>query len=45
MQDGRNAWRLGPEGRYEKIEKKGRHVRSAQAILMQRYSASVTKKK
>jgi polyphosphate kinase len=45
MQDGRNAWRLGPEGHYEKIEKKGRHVRSAQAILMQRYSASVTKKK
>jgi len=45
MQDGRNAWRLGPEGRYEKIEKKGRHVRSAQAILMQRYSASVKKKK
>ena len=45
MQDGRNAWRLDSEGRYEKIEKKGRHVRSAQAILMQRYSASVTKKK
>jgi len=45
MQDGRNAWRLDSEGRYEKIEKKGRHVRSAQAILMQRYSASVKKKK
>jgi len=40
MQDGRNAWRLGPAGCYTKIEKKGRHIRSAQAILMQRYSAS-----
>jgi polyphosphate kinase len=45
MQDGRNAWRLAPEGHYEKIEKKGRHIRSAQAILMQRYSASAKHKK
>ncbi len=45
MQDGRNAWRLAPEGHYEKIEKKGRHIRSAQAILMQCYSASVKNKK
>jgi len=45
MQDGRNAWRLAPEGHYEKIEKKGRHIRSAQAILMQRYSASAKNKK
>jgi hypothetical protein len=45
MQDGRNAWRLDSEGRYEKIEKKGRHIRSAQAILMQRYSASAKNKK
>ena len=45
MQDGRNAWRLAPEGHYEKIEKKGRHIRSAQAILIQRYSASAKNKK
>lgn len=45
MQDGRNAWRLGSDGHYQKIEKKGRHVRSAQAILMSRYAASTSIRK
>jgi polyphosphate kinase len=45
LQDGRNAWILGPEGHYVRVEKKGRHVRSAQAILMQRYSAAATPRK
>jgi len=39
LQDGRNAWCLGPEGQYTKLEKKGRHVHSAQAMLMRRYAA------
>ena len=45
LQDGRNAWSLGPEGKYTKLEKKGRHVHSAQAILMRRYAADVSQKK
>ena len=45
LQDGRNAWCLGPEGQYTKLEKKGRHVHSAQAILMRRYAADASQKK
>jgi polyphosphate kinase len=45
LQDGRNAWCLGPEGQYTKMEKKGRHVHSAQAILMRRYAANTSQKK
>jgi len=45
LQDARNAWSLGPDGHYLKVEKKGRHVRSAQAILMQRYSAAAARRK
>jgi polyphosphate kinase len=45
LQDGRNAWRLGPDGQYQKIEKKGRHVYSAQAILMHKYAATTTIRK
>ena len=45
LQDGRNAWCLGPDGQYYKMEKKGRHVHSAQAILMRRYAADANQKK
>ena len=45
LQDGRNAWRLGPDGQYTKLEQKGRHVYSAQAILMRRYAADASAKK
>jgi polyphosphate kinase len=45
LQDARNAWRLASDGQYTKLEKKGRHVRSAQAILMGRYAAGAVQKK
>jgi polyphosphate kinase len=45
LQDARNAWSLAPDGQYTKLEKKGRHVRSAQAILMGRYAAGAVPKK
>ena len=45
LQDGRNAWCLGPEGQYTKLEKKGRHVHSAQAMLMRRYAADARQTK
>ena len=45
LQDGRDAWCLGPQGHYTKQDKKGRYVRSAQAILMSRYAAGTTQKK
>jgi polyphosphate kinase len=45
LQDGRDAWCLGPQGQYTKQDKKGRYVRSAQAILMSRYAAGTTQKK
>jgi polyphosphate kinase len=45
LQDARNAWSLAPDGQYTKLEKKGRHVHSAQAILMSRYAAGASQKK
>jgi len=45
LQDGRNAWSLGPDGEYTKLEKKGRHVHSAQALLMRRYAGDAVPKK
>ena len=45
LQDARNAWSLVHDGQYTKLEKKGRHVRSAQAILMSRYAEGADRKK
>ena len=45
LQDGRNAWRLDADGQYAKLEKKGRHVHSAQGILMRRYASGAKQKK
>ncbi len=45
LQDGRNAWCLKADGHYTKLENKGRHVHSAQAILMRRYTADAKPKK
>ncbi len=45
LQDGRNAWRLDADGQYGKLEKKGRHVHSAQGILMRRYASGAKQKK
>ena len=45
MQDGRNAWRLEADGQYAKLDSKGRHVYSAQALLMRRYAADAKRKK
>jgi polyphosphate kinase len=45
LQDGRNAWCMLENGHYQKIDKKGRYVRSAQAQWMARYSAASTHRK
>jgi polyphosphate kinase len=45
LQDGRNAWSLEADGQYAKLEKKGRHVHSAQGILMRRFASGVKQKK
>jgi len=45
LQDGRNAWSLEADGQYAKLEKKGRHVYSAQGILMRRFASGVKQKK
>ncbi len=37
LHDTRNAWTLGPDGKYHRVEKLGRKVQSAQALLMARY--------
>ena len=45
LQDGRNAWCMLEDGQYQKVDKKGRYVRSAQAQWMARYSAANTHRK
>jgi polyphosphate kinase len=45
LQDGRNAWCMLENGLYQKIDKKGRYVRSAQAQWMAQYSAASTHRK
>jgi polyphosphate kinase len=45
LQDGRNAWCMMEDGQYQKFDKKGRYVRSAQAQWMARYSAGSTQRK
>ena len=38
LHDTRNAWTLEPNGQYQRVEKQGRKVQSAQALLMQKFS-------
>ena len=38
LHDTRNAWTLEPDGKYRRVDKKGRKTQSAQALLMQKYS-------
>ena len=39
LHDTRNAWTLDADGKYRRVEKQGRKVQSAQALLMQKYSS------
>ena len=43
LHDTRNAWTLDQDGQYRRVEKQGRKVQSAQALLMQKYSPATTK--
>jgi polyphosphate kinase len=43
LHDTRNAWTLEPNGRYQRVEKQGRKVQSAQALLMQKFSTHPVK--
>ena len=38
LHDTRNAWTLEPDGKYRRVDKKGRKPQSAQALLMQKFS-------
>lgn len=38
LHDTRNAWTLDADGKYRRVEKQGRKIQSAQALLMQKYS-------
>ena len=44
LHDTRNAWTLEPDGRYRRVDKKGRKPQSAQALLMQKYSTGTNKR-
>lgn len=44
LHDTRNAWTLEPDGLYHRVEKRGRKPQSAQALLMQKYSPTHTKR-
>ena len=43
LHDTRNAWTLGVDGKYARVDKKGQKKQSAQALLMQKYSPSNVK--
>ena len=43
LHDTRNAWTLGADGKYARVDKKGQKKQSAQALLMQKYSPSNVK--
>ena len=43
LHDTRNAWTLEADGRYKRVDKKGHKPRSAQALLMQKYSSGNNK--
>ena len=43
LHDTRNAWTLGADGRYARVDKKGQKKQSAQALLMHKYSAGNVK--
>lgn len=43
LHDTRNAWTLDADGKYRRVEKHGRKIQSAQALLMQKYSPSHSK--
>ena len=43
LHDTRNAWNLGVDGKYARVDKKGQKKQSAQALLMQKYSPSNVK--
>ena len=43
LHDTRNAWTLGVDGKYARVDKKGGKKQSAQALLMQKYSPSNVK--
>ena len=43
LHDTRNAWTLEPNGQYQRVEKQGRKVQSAQALLMQKFSPNPVK--
>lgn len=44
LHDTRNAWTLEQDGLYHRVEKRGRKPQSAQALLMQKYTPSHTKR-
>jgi polyphosphate kinase len=43
LHDTRNAWTLGADGKYARVDKKGQKKQSAQALLMHKYSAGNVK--
>ena len=43
LHDTRNAWTLDADGKYRRVEKQGRKIQSAQALLMQKYSPANSK--
>ena len=43
LHDTRNAWTLDADGKYSRVEKQGRKIQSAQALLMQKYSPAQSK--
>lgn len=43
LHDTRNAWTLEPNGNYVRVDKKGHKKQSAQALLMNKYSAGNSK--
>ena len=44
LHDTRNAWTLELDGKYRRVEKRGHKTQSAQALLMQKYSLSSSKR-
>ena len=44
LHDTRNAWTLEQDGQYHRVEKRGRKTQSAQALLMQKYSGTGSKR-